>query len=159
MGVKALHDLVKKNPKILPDLKIIVLGLVVPCSIHLTYDSFYYSRTLRSAFPQQSRFTPPPQVWTPVNAMMYNLKSSNLAQHGLHPRWLHIVVNFPLLFGLPLVGFLLYRMVDFLSSSRQNKETYKSIETTFEKVRVGYRIRKVSTSDTRKYLDRTGEFD
>lgn len=33
---------------------------------------------------------------------MYNSDKSNLEQHGLHPLYLHFLVNFPMLFG-PLV--------------------------------------------------------
>lgn len=29
----------------------------------------------------------------------YNSQMDNLAKHGLHPRWTHLLVNFPLLFG------------------------------------------------------------
>lgn len=35
----------------------------------------------------------------PVALLMYNLDPQNLALHGLHPRWLHLLVNGPLLFG------------------------------------------------------------
>lgn len=161
MGIKVLHDLVRRNTKIFPDLRIIVLVAAIPCSVYMAYDSFYYSRTSRSAFPQQSRFTPPPQIWTPLNALLYNLNSSNLTAHGIHPRWLHVVVNFPLLFGLPLVGFLLYRLVDFLSSSRQSEETYKFINAIDIAAAIGSTKTesKMNISRNRKYLDRTGEFE
>ncbi len=34
---------------------------------------------------------------TPLNFLRYNLLPANLAEHGLHPRWLHLVVNLPLI--------------------------------------------------------------
>ncbi|KAJ3118417.1 hypothetical protein HDU96_001935 [Phlyctochytrium bullatum] len=34
-----------------------------------------------------------------VNNVRYNMDIGNLAEHGLHSRWLHAVVNLPLLFG------------------------------------------------------------
>lgn len=37
---------------------------------------------------------------TPFNSLVYNMSSSNLAQHGVHPRWLHVAVNWPMLFGV-----------------------------------------------------------
>ena len=40
---------------------------------------------------------------TPLNLIKYNLNESNLSLHGLHPRFLHLVVNCPLMFG-PLFG-------------------------------------------------------
>ncbi|KAL0088201.1 Alg9-like mannosyltransferase family-domain-containing protein [Phycomyces blakesleeanus] len=38
-------------------------------------------------------------VITPLNNLKYNMNVDNLATHGLHPRYLHLIVNFPLLFG------------------------------------------------------------
>eukprot|EP00850_Spirogloea_muscicola_P000057 SM000001S04459 [mRNA] locus=s1:340581:344248:+ [translate_table: standard] len=38
-------------------------------------------------------------VITPLNGIIYNSKFSNLAIHGLHPHYLHALVNLPLLFG------------------------------------------------------------
>lgn len=38
-------------------------------------------------------------VVTPLNFLKYNLDTSNLQKHGLHPRWLHLLVNIPLLFN------------------------------------------------------------
>ncbi|KAL1915237.1 uncharacterized protein VTP21DRAFT_7513 [Calcarisporiella thermophila] len=35
----------------------------------------------------------------PLNNLLYNAATENLEQHGLHPRYLHILVNTPLLFG------------------------------------------------------------
>ena len=45
------------------------------------------------------------QRWTltPWNNLMYNLDARNLARHGLHARWTHVVVNVPLLFGPTLL--------------------------------------------------------
>ncbi|KAF9351380.1 hypothetical protein BGX34_000631 [Mortierella sp. NVP85] len=37
-------------------------------------------------------------AWTMLNNLYYNLDESNLAQHGLHPRYLHLLVNYPVLF-------------------------------------------------------------
>lgn len=45
------------------------------------------------------------QVIAPLNAAFYNLRSENLAIHGIHPRWLHAFVNLPMLLGLGPVLF------------------------------------------------------
>jgi GPI mannosyltransferase 4 len=42
-------------------------------------------------------------VFTPYNNLRYNLSQENLMEHGLHPRWLHVVVNLPLMVGPGLV--------------------------------------------------------
>lgn len=39
-------------------------------------------------------------VVPPINALLYNMKTENVAQHGLHPRWLHAVVNLPMIVGV-----------------------------------------------------------
>lgn len=42
---------------------------------------------------------------TPWNNLQYNISPSNLAQHGVHPWYQHLLVNLPLLIG-PAVGLL-----------------------------------------------------
>ncbi|XP_014472747.1 PREDICTED: GPI mannosyltransferase 4 [Dinoponera quadriceps] len=39
-------------------------------------------------------------VVTPLNFLRYNVNTKNLATHGLHPRFLHALVNVPLLFSV-----------------------------------------------------------
>eukprot|EP00949_MAST-11_sp_MAST-11-sp1_P003881 g3881.t1 len=55
----------------------------------------------------------------PFNNAMYNLNSDNLAKHGLHPRYLHIVVNLPMLFGPAAVAALCSR--NFKKTSPRRK--------------------------------------
>jgi len=38
-------------------------------------------------------------IITPLMLLKYNTNITNLASHGLHPRWLHILVNMPMMFG------------------------------------------------------------
>ncbi|KAI1456757.1 GPI mannosyltransferase 4 [Annulohypoxylon moriforme] len=47
-------------------------------------------------------------VITPFNNLQYNILPSNLAEHGLHPWYQHILVNLPLLIG-PAVVLLFMR--------------------------------------------------
>ena len=42
---------------------------------------------------------------TPLNFLLYNTQSDNLAEHGIHPRFTHFAVNIPLLFSLLTVYF------------------------------------------------------
>jgi hypothetical protein len=42
-------------------------------------------------------------VITPLNFLKYNLSLENLNEHGIHPRWLHSVVNFPIILGPSLL--------------------------------------------------------
>ncbi|KAF2788592.1 glycosyltransferase family 22 protein [Melanomma pulvis-pyrius CBS 109.77] len=47
-------------------------------------------------------------VITPLNNFIYNSNSTNLAQHGIHPRYQHFLINLPQLLGpaFPLLFFL-----------------------------------------------------
>jgi len=42
---------------------------------------------------------------TPLNFILYNTQSGNLAEHGIHPRITHFAVNMPLLFNVLSVCF------------------------------------------------------
>lgn len=52
---------------------------------------------------------------TPVNFIRYNINPDNTASHGEHPKWLHMLVNIPLLFnvlgciGVGSFGMMIYR--------------------------------------------------
>ncbi|XP_075167212.1 phosphatidylinositol glycan anchor biosynthesis class Z [Haematobia irritans] len=39
-------------------------------------------------------------VFTPWNFIKYNLDAKNTAEHGLHPKYIHLLVNVPLLYGI-----------------------------------------------------------
>jgi phosphatidylinositol glycan class Z len=71
----------------------ISLGLtfVAVCGANAALDSWYFGRP----------------VLTPFNFIQYNSDLTNLSSHGIHPRWLHVAVNLPLLFG-PLVLVVLH---------------------------------------------------
>lgn len=39
-------------------------------------------------------------VVTPLNFIRYNIDPENTAQHGIHPKYLHILINIPLLYNI-----------------------------------------------------------
>ena len=88
-------------------------GVVLTGGLCIVFDSFYYeSLTLREL--AHGNITALSFTVTPVNFLIYNKDTKNLAQHGLHPHYLNFLVNLPLLYGvLALVG--LYEVVMFLS--------------------------------------------
>ncbi len=45
-------------------------------------------------------------VATPLRLLLYNMDPAALALHGIHPRWLHLLVNIPMLFAPLLVLWL-----------------------------------------------------
>lgn len=76
------------------------------CSLgHVAYDTLYYNERISSSASQPYLLTKAlqrPPVLAPLNAFLYNLQSDNLGKHGIHPRWLHAVVNAPMIIGVSL---------------------------------------------------------
>ncbi|XP_060070644.1 GPI mannosyltransferase 4-like [Ylistrum balloti] len=62
-------------------------------------------------------------IVTPWNFIRYNTKRDNLAQHGIHPWYVHLLVNMPLLFG-PMCVVMYYYIVKFVLDLY--KKTWKS---------------------------------
>ena len=71
-------------------------------------------------------------VITPLNNLMYNMSPANLAEHGLHPWYQHLLANLPLLIGpaavlifiQPLFSLRLYSAISgvFVLSLFQHQE-------------------------------------
>ncbi|MPC16064.1 GPI mannosyltransferase 4-like [Portunus trituberculatus] len=67
-------------------------------------DSFYYGAITTTELLFWN-VTARSFVVTPVNFVLYNAQGDNLAVHGLHPNYLHLLVNVPMLHGvLGLLG-------------------------------------------------------
>ncbi|KAM0786437.1 hypothetical protein ACM66B_001901 [Microbotryomycetes sp. NB124-2] len=71
----------------------------ITCSVIDTifFGQMSISYALSSVFRDPSAL-----IWTPLNLLRYNASVSNLAEHGIHPRYLHFLVNMPMLFGIGL---------------------------------------------------------
>ncbi|OAG37338.1 hypothetical protein AYO21_08415 [Fonsecaea monophora] len=68
--------------------------------IAIIIDTAYYSgpsatRSFRALYDHVWKSP----VITPLNNLLYNTQTSNLAQHGLHPHYQHILINLPQLLG------------------------------------------------------------
>ncbi|XP_023944050.2 GPI mannosyltransferase 4 [Bicyclus anynana] len=63
-------------------------------------------------------------VVTPLNFLRYNSDMKNLNAHGLHPRWLHVAVNIPLLFNV--LGFTAFIML-FIQTYRFARGKYSKL--------------------------------
>ena len=55
---------------------------------------------LDTAYFDATRLWPPRLIVTPLNSLLFNLSTENLSKHGIHPRYLHFLVNLPMLFGV-----------------------------------------------------------
>ncbi|XP_028170960.1 GPI mannosyltransferase 4 [Ostrinia furnacalis] len=78
--------------------------MLIICSIPtviilIIVDSSYYGY-LTMADIESFKISWDNWVVTPLNFLRYNSDMGNLNQHGLHPRWLHLAVNIPLLFNV-----------------------------------------------------------
>ncbi|RPD60643.1 hypothetical protein L226DRAFT_545128 [Lentinus tigrinus ALCF2SS1-7] len=83
---------------LLPWLRSLILPVLVVLATGL---GFVYADSTYFVFPfHESMFE-----LTPLNFLRYNLLPANLAEHGLHPRWLHLVVNLPM---IATPGLLIY---------------------------------------------------
>ena len=67
-------------------------------------------------------FSPNPSLWHPVitpwSNFKYNVNALNLAEHGLHPPWTHLLVNLPCLLG-PALFIPSISAQPFLTSLKQ----------------------------------------
>jgi GPI mannosyltransferase 4 len=82
----------------------LTLSGLVSTLFAIIVDTAYYSGPAAtksfSALYHHIRYKP---VITPLNNLLYNSQTSNLAQHGLHPHYQHLVANLPQLLGPALV--------------------------------------------------------
>ncbi|CAM4747897.1 unnamed protein product [Rotaria magnacalcarata] len=67
--------------------------ILTSCLIIL-FDSCYYNNGFSFIMDLKNRL-----VICPLNFIVYNIDSKNLDQHGLHPPWLHFIVNATILYG------------------------------------------------------------
>lgn len=63
-------------------------------------------------------------VLTPLNNLLYNMDVDNLKQHGLHPRYLHLLVNTPMLYGPLAIGALSAVYGKFLEDHRDEFQQF-----------------------------------
>ncbi|KAF8475728.1 Alg9-like mannosyltransferase family-domain-containing protein [Kalaharituber pfeilii] len=68
---------------------------------------FYNFSTPPNGSPSFFSFDISTKVITPLNNLLYNSNTENLARHGLHPRYTHFVVNLPLLLGPASISALI----------------------------------------------------
>ena len=73
----------------------VVLGGVVAAGALILFDSLFFFQTLH-ILPQEGGWFSGRAVITPLNSLLYNFDSANLAAHGLHPRLTHLVPPFTL---------------------------------------------------------------
>ncbi|KAG2735997.1 hypothetical protein G9P44_000087 [Scheffersomyces stipitis] len=81
----------------------LAIGAIVPTYLFILIDSLSFGKSWAQIIA--SPFDLDSYVITPLNNLIYNTNYSNLAQHGIHPYYTHILVNLPQLLG-PGILFL-----------------------------------------------------
>jgi phosphatidylinositol glycan class Z len=76
----------------------LAIGFALAATLHVLCDSLYAARNPQCTgfFLKLDGFR---LVLTPLNSLLYNSDRRNLASHGEHPHWTHVVVNMQLLFS------------------------------------------------------------
>ncbi|WVW80343.1 hypothetical protein I302_102323 [Kwoniella bestiolae CBS 10118] len=74
------------------NLLVFILSFGFTATSAILGDTICYSSSFSDIFHRRP-------IITPLNNLLYNSDPSNLANHGLHPRYLHLLVNIPLLLG------------------------------------------------------------
>ncbi|KAI0704217.1 Alg9-like mannosyltransferase family-domain-containing protein [Cerioporus squamosus] len=103
---------------LLPWLRSLVLPMLVAITTGLV---FVYADSTYFVFPsRESVFE-----LTPLNFLRYNLLPSNLAEHGLHPRWLHLVVNLPMIATPALLLYVFWAEWDYTNPRTEERSGEK----------------------------------
>ncbi|KAK4055890.1 alpha 1,2 mannosyltransferase [Microbotryomycetes sp. JL221] len=92
------HAIETRSPRHLLPLLIMMSTFTMTSIVLATIDTITMTdSTFLNVLKNSSRL-----VWTPINLLFYNSSIDNLSKHGLHPRYLHFIVNWPMLFGIGL---------------------------------------------------------
>eukprot|EP00041_Stephanoeca_diplocostata_P032289 m.1031438 g.1031438 ORF g.1031438 m.1031438 type:complete len:705 (+) comp24122_c0_seq11:414-2528(+) len=80
-----------------------VLGLLVGAASCVTIDTLYFKHLFPAAAPNSATSTSvvgwPQMIIAPLNWLRFNWETENVRQFGIHPHWLHLLVNMQILFG------------------------------------------------------------
>ena len=119
-----------------------ILSAAVTCAIFCAIDSVYFHNVSFYGIIGEVNYCLPLSlnaleclktvystnfVFTPWNFVKYNIEGENLAEHGLHPFYLHFCVNVPLLFG-PLAYFLLRSMLESIKTVKKASRNCYNID-------------------------------
>lgn len=92
-------------------------------------DSFYY-KYLTVGELQMLQLSINNFVSTPWNFIKYNLDAKKTAEHGIHPKYVHFIVNIPLLYnvlGIVTIVSFAYLLIRFLRAEYQGLPRAQSI--------------------------------
>lgn len=98
----------------------VIVAIVGTCFLTVCllvlFDSYYYHNGWSFLMDLKNDL-----IICPLNFIFYNIDSTNLDKHGLHPAWLHFIVNATILYG-PLHVCVIFWALHRLSSFRRSIE-------------------------------------
>lgn len=150
----------RRSEMIYKQLLVFIFTSLITIFIVVFIDSYYFSpfESVNEFISNFDITTVQRLTVTPFNFLQYNLKPKNLAEHGLHPRYLHVLVNMPLLFG-PLLIPLSYVLISYLSflshwfkNSKALKNNRKHQKTPEEETNIKNENRNKTDADVRKNM-------
>ncbi|XP_045199614.2 GPI mannosyltransferase 4-like [Mercenaria mercenaria] len=114
----------------------IIIGVILSF-IFVTLDTVYFSGMEISSLLTLNgwRKVPENYVITPLNFILYNIMATNLATHGYHPFYVHLLVNMPLLFGpmfIYLTRHVIKEFLILLNVLRKDNEGFQENKSTAE---------------------------
>lgn len=96
-------------------------------SLYFVYEDTRFYSLLQALSDRELPETLLSMSITPWNAFRYNSKVSNLNDHGLHPRYLHVLVNLPILFG-PLCIIFFFSFLKRYNSKKSKSRIAERID-------------------------------
>ena len=101
----------------------VILGaFLLTSSLLILFDSYYYNEGFSFVIDLKNRL-----IICPLNFILYNVDANNLDKHGLHPPWLHFVVNATLLFGPLHLCAVVWRVISAERSEPMDQINCRSI--------------------------------
>lgn len=88
----------------------IIGTFLLTSSLLILFDSYYYNNGFSFLIDLKHRL-----IICPLNFILYNIDSTNLDKHGLHPPWLHFIVNATILYGPLHICAILWGLFSILN--------------------------------------------
>jgi len=92
----------------------IIGTFILTSTLFILFDSYYYNNGFLFLMDIKNRL-----IICPLNFILYNIDSTNLDKHGLHPPWLHIIVNATILYGPLHLYVILWSLFHILKIFRR----------------------------------------
>ncbi|CAF0805806.1 unnamed protein product [Rotaria sordida] len=119
----------------------IIGTFIITSCLLIFFDSYYYNNGFSFIMDLKNHL-----IICPLNFILYNTDSNNLDQHGLHPCWLHFIVNAIILYGPLHLCIVLWSLFHILNIKQYGQSMIDRILKVFHKKSITTRQSEQSTS-------------